>query len=139
DPAPARRGPPRGREPVRAGRPLRRQHARARGALRGLRAAPALRVARPRLHLPERAQVVARLRGLRCGGALRRAGSARGRPQGVPVRRGPEGRDQAVGVQGLRHRVHARAPDRHVHGLAGGRVRGLLQLRSLRARARGGV
>ena len=37
-----------------ARRPLRGQPARARGDGRGLRAAPALRVARPGLHLPER-------------------------------------------------------------------------------------
>ncbi len=30
-------------------------------------------------------------------------------PEGVSVRRGAEGRDQAVGVQGLRHRLHPRA------------------------------
>ena len=35
--------------------------------------------------------------------------------------------------------LHAGAPDRHVHGLLGGRVRGVLQLRPLRARARGRV
>ena len=46
--APARRGPLRGREPVQARRPLRGQPARARGDGRGLRAAPALRVARAR-------------------------------------------------------------------------------------------
>ena len=32
-----------------------------------------------------------------------RARRARRRPEGVPVRRGAQGRDQAVGVQGLRH------------------------------------
>ncbi len=49
-----------------------------------------------------------------------------------------EGRHQAVGVQGLRHRVHARARDRHLHGFAGGRLRRLLQLRPLRAGQGGG-
>ena len=39
--------------------------------------------------------------------ALRGPGRAGRRPEGVPVRRGPQGRDQAVGVQGVRHRVHA--------------------------------
>ena len=71
--------------------------------------------------------------------ALQRPRRARRRPEGVPVRRGAQGRDQAVGVQGVRHRVHARAADRHVHGLLGGRVRGVLQLRPLRARAGGRV
>ncbi len=64
---------------------------------------------------------------------------ARGRPQGVPVRRGAQGRHQAVGVQGVRHRVHAGARHRHLHGLAGRRLRGLLQLRSLRSREGGRV
>ena len=58
-------------------------------------------------------------------------------PEGLPVRRGAQGRDQALGVQGLRHRLHARARDRHLHGLPGGRLRRLLQLRPLRARAGG--
>ena len=68
-----------------------------------------------------------------------RARRPRGRPEGVPVRRGAEGRDQAVGVQGVRHRLHARARDRHLHGLPGGRLRRLLQLRPLRAREGGGL
>ena len=51
------------------------------------------------------------------------------RPEGLPVRRGAQGRAQAVGVQGVRHRVHARDADRHLHGLVGGRLRGVLQLR----------
>ena len=38
-----------------------------------------------------------------------RARRARRRPEGVPVRRGAQGRHQAVGVQGVRHRLHARA------------------------------
>ncbi len=45
----------RGREPVHARRPVRRQPACAEDHGRGLRAAPALRVARDGLHLPERA------------------------------------------------------------------------------------
>ena len=48
DPAPARRRPLRGREPVRAGGALRGQHGRPEGDGRGVRAAAALRVARPR-------------------------------------------------------------------------------------------
>ena len=63
-------------------------------------------------------------------GCARRAG---GRSEGLPVRQGAQGRDQAVRMQGVRHRVHPRAPDRDVHGLVRGRVRGLLQLRPLRA------
>ena len=45
-------------------------------------------------------------------------GHPRRRPEGLPVRRGAQGRDQAVGVQGVRHRVHAGAADRDVHGVA---------------------
>jgi hydrogenase expression/formation protein HypD len=54
----------------------------------------------------------------------------RRRPEGVPVRRGAQGRAQAVGVQGVRHRVHPGDADRHLHGVTRGRLRGLLQLRS---------
>ena len=67
------------------------------------------------------------------------AGRARRRPQGVPVRRGAQGRHQAVRVQGVRLRLHAGAPDRDLHGVERGRLRGLLQLRALRARAGGRV
>ncbi len=84
----------------------------------------------PRLHCTERAEAAPRVRRLRRGTALLGAGGAGRRPQGLPVRRGVEGRDQTVGVQGLRHRVHSRDTDRHVHGLVGRCVRGLLQLRS---------
>ena len=101
--APARRGSLRGREPVQPRRPLRRQPGGAQGDVRGLRAAAALRVARPRLHLAERAQAERRLRGAGRREALQRARHPRGRPEGVPVRRGAEGRHQAVRVQGLRH------------------------------------
>ena len=60
------------------------------------------------------------------------------RPQGLPVRRGPQGRAQAVGVQGVRHRLHPRDAHRHLHGVPRGRLRRLLQLRSLHPRARQG-
>ena len=78
-------------------------------------------------------QAVGRLRRLRRRAAVQRARRARRRPEGVPVRRGAQGRHQAVGVQGLRHRLHARARDRDLHGLPGGRLRRLLQLREIRA------
>jgi hydrogenase expression/formation protein HypD len=61
-----------------------------------------------------------RLRRPRRRAALRRSRRARRRPEGVPVRRGAQGRHQAVGVQGVRHRVHARAADRHLHGVREG-------------------
>src|SRR3954466_3970414 len=48
------------------------------------------------------------------GGQCGRGG---GRPQGVPVRRGAEGRDQAMGVQGVRYCLHARAAYWHMHGV----------------------
>src|SRR6185312_843228 len=123
----------RGREPVHARRPVGGQRARAGGDGRGVRAAPPLRVARPGLHLAERPQARRRLCRPRRRAPLRRAGRARRRPQGLPVRRGAEGRHQAVGVQGVRHRLHAGAADRDLHGVIGGRVRGVLQLRALRA------
>ena len=104
-----------------------------RGDGRGVRAAPALRMARAGLHLAERAAAVGRLRRPRRRAALQHAQRARRRPQGVPVRRGAQGRHQAVGVQGLRDGVHAGARDRDVHGVARGRVRGVLQLRAFRA------
>ena len=70
--APARGGPLRGREPVRARGPVRGQPARARGDGRGVRAAAALRVARARLHLPERAEALGGLRRPRRRGPLQR-------------------------------------------------------------------
>ena len=79
------------------------------------------------------------LRGPRRRAPLRRPRRAGRRPEGVPVRRGAQGRHQALGVQGVRHRLHARARDRHLHGLPGGRLRRLLQLRPLRAGAGGRV
>ena len=69
--------------------------------------------------------------------ALRDPERAGGRPQGVPVRRGAQGRHQAVGVQGVRDGVHAGDADRDVHGLVRGRVRRLLQLRADAPRGRG--
>ena len=133
--SPARRGALRGREPVHARRPVRRQPAGA--------AACSSEVFELRPHFEWRGlgfiprsglQAVRGLRRLRRRAALRRAGRPRRRPEGMSVRRGPEGRDQAVGVQGLRHRLHARAADRHLHGVVGGRLRRLLQLRPVRAR-----
>ena len=72
------------------------------------------------------------LRGPRRRAPLLRPRRAGRRPEGVPVRRGAQGRHQAVGVQGVRHRLHARARDRDVHGQPRGRLRRLLQLRALR-------
>src|ERR671910_616855 len=44
--------------------------------------------------------------------------------------RGTQGRTQTLGMQGLRHRLHARASARHAHGLIRGSLRRLLQLRA---------
>ena len=102
-------------------------------------AARALRVARARQHPAQRAWASPTPTPSSTPSAASRCpGVQVADPARVPVRRGAEGRDQAVGVQGVRHRVHPRARDRRVHGVARGRVRGVLQLRSLRARARGG-
>ena len=60
-----------------------------------------------------------------------------GRSEGLPVRRGAEGRHQAVGVQGVRHGLHARDADRDLHGLVRRGVRGLLQLRPAPSGGRG--
>src|SRR6516225_5980895 len=86
-------------------------------------------MARARLHLALCAEDAGRLRGHGRGAAVRGARRAGRRSQGVPVRRGAQGRAQALGVQGVRHRVHAGDADRHLHGVAGGRLRGVLQLR----------
>ena len=64
------------------------------------------------------------------GASFRGSWRPRRRSEGLPVRRGPEGCHQAVGVQGVRHRLHSGDPDRHLHGLLRGCVRRLLQLRA---------
>ncbi len=66
---------------------------------------------------PERPQTASGVRRLRCGAALRHPRSQGGRPQGLPVRGGAEGRHQALGVQGIRHRLHPRDAHRDVHGV----------------------
>ncbi|CRK51217.1 hypothetical protein RHCRD62_20656 [Rhodococcus sp. RD6.2] len=121
--------PVRGGEPVQPRGPGGRQRAGVASDGADLHAPPAFRVARPGVHLTERVGHPPRLRGLRRRAAFLDARPAGGRPQGLPVRRGPQGGHQAVGVQGVRHRVHPGDPDRHLHGLARGGVRGLLQLR----------
>src|SRR5436309_7121823 len=93
----------------------------------------------PGLHLAERAEALRRVPGLRRRAALRGPWSTRGRPQGMPVRGGAEGRDQALGMQGFRYRLYSGARHRDMHGLARGRLRGLLQLRALRAPEGGGM
>src|SRR3984893_1265595 len=51
------------------------------------------------------------------------------RPQGLPVRRGFEGRDQALAVQGIWRRLHTRDAARRADGVERRGLRGLLQLR----------
>src|SRR5499425_2652925 len=96
-------------------------------------------MAGPRLHLPFRAQGAGGVRGLRRRVAVRRARRAGRRSEGVPVRRGAQGRAQTLGVQGVRHRLHPGDAERHLHGVAGRRLRRVLQLRpdDAQARARG--
>src|SRR6202034_4211935 len=89
-----------------------------------------LRVARPRVHLALRAARAGEVRGDGRGAAVLRIGGPGRRPEGLPVRRGAEGRAEAVGVQGLRHRLHAGDADRDLHGLPRGRLCRLLQLRA---------
>jgi hydrogenase expression/formation protein HypD len=91
---------------------------------------------RPGLHLAERTQDSPRLCGLRRRTETRSARRARRGPESVQVRRGAQRRHQTVRVQGLRHRLHPRDTDRHVHGLPGRRLRGLLQLRPATPRDR---
>ena len=81
-------------------------------------------------------EAAGRVRAVGCGAALRGARRPGGRPEGLPVRGGAEGRDQALGVQGLRHCLHAGDADRDVHGVVRGRVRGVLQLRPSPPRGR---
>src|SRR4029077_4498797 len=127
--APAVRGPGHGGEPVHPGGPLGRQPGRAAGHRPDHGAAALLRMARPGLHLALRAADAARVRPVRRRAAVQGARCAGRRPEGLPVRRGAQGRAQALGVQGVRHRLHPGDPDRHLHGLPRGRLRGLLQLR----------
>ncbi len=49
-------------------------------------------------------------------------------PEILPVRRGAEGRHQALAVQGLRHRLHAGDAARCADGLLRGRLRRLLPI-----------
>ena len=74
-------------------------------------------------------QVREHVRAVRRGAAVRDPRPPRRRPEGLPVRRGAQGRAQAVGVQGVRHGLHAGDPDRDLHGVARGRLRRVLQLR----------
>ena len=54
------------------------------------------------------------------------------RSEVLPVRRGPEGRDQAAGMQGVRQRLHARDAARRADGVVRRRLRRLLPVRRRR-------
>ena len=129
--APARRGPLRGREPVHARRAPRGQPAGARGDRRDdVELRDDVRVARPR-HDPAQRAAARDRSSRRATPSSASAVRARARgPEGVPLRRGPARHDQAVRVRRLRHRLHAGAAARHLHGLERGRVRGVLRLRA---------
>ena len=64
------------------------------------------------------------------GAGVQRRRRAGDRPQGRPVRRGPQGSAQARPVQAVRQGVHAGAPGRCTDGLLGRLMRSLLQLRA---------
>ena len=123
-----------------ARRPVRGQPARAAGDGRGVRAAAALRVARARLHLAERACA--------CRDAYRDLDAElRFAVPGVRVA-DPKACQCGEVLKGVikpwECKVFGTActpehADRHVHGLARGRLRRVLQLRALRARAGGRV
>ena len=99
---------------------------------RGVRAARALRVARPRRSCPTSALK------LRAGyerfDAERRfdlVDEAGARQSGLRMRRDPARRQEAARLQAVRHRVHARHADGLLHGVARRRLRGALDLRPL--------
>ena len=56
------------------------------------------------------------------------AGPAHRRPEILPMRRGPEGRHQALGVQGIRQGLHAGDAARRADGVVRRRLRRLLPI-----------
>ena len=94
---PAARGTLRGREPVHARCPPRRQPARPPRSRR--RWSCATRSVAWAGWIERSASAAARAGRMGCRGSIRAAGHADRRPEGVPVRRGADRRDQAVGVQ----------------------------------------
>ncbi len=100
----------------------------------GIRAARILRMARPGVDRSFRRAACANVMPLRCRTELRRAEHQHRRSAILPVRRSAEGRDQAVSVQGVRHRLHAGDAAGLVDGVQRRRLRGLLQLRPARQR-----
>jgi hydrogenase expression/formation protein HypD len=95
----------------------------------GLRAAGILRMAWTRLDRPLGREAARGLCALRRGAQIQRASAPHSRPQILSMRRGPEGRHQALGLQSLRQRLHARESARRPHGFLGRRLRRLLSVR----------
>ena len=93
-----------------------------------------LRMARPGRGALQRTAHPRGLRRLRRRAALRARDPLGRRQQGLRMRRHPARREAPARLQGVRHRLHAREPDRLVHGVVRRRVRGVLQLRPLQGR-----
>src|SRR5579884_127630 len=94
-------------------------------------------MARPRFDRPFRRQDTGEVRRVRRGAEVRGAERPDRRPEILPVRRGAEGRHQALAVQGVRHRLHAGASGWRIDGVVGRRLRGILPVRRRQAAARG--
>ena len=90
-----------------------------------------LRMARPRRRALWRAEAARRLRALRRRAALRPRRAAGARQSGLRMRRDPARGQEAARLQAVRHAVHARHADGLVHGVAGRRLLGPLDLRPL--------
>jgi len=128
--------PCRGREPVQPRGARGRKSARAGGDRADDGAARQLRVARPGLDPEKRAAPAARSSRIGTPNGATRC------PESTSPTTRPASADRCCaawsspGVQGLRHRLHARAPDRHLHGLVRGRLRRVLPLRAEQTEAR---
>ena len=91
-----------------------------------LRIARILRVAGPRIDRSLRRQAARRIRPLRRRTKVRHTERPDRRSEILPMRRGAEGRHQALAVQGLRLGMHARDAARRADGVVGRRLRRLL-------------
>ncbi len=79
----------------------------------------------------QRAPHQAALRAIRRGSEVRDRVQVGAGQQGVRMRRDPARGEAAAGLQGVRHRLHAREPDRLVHGVLRRRLRGVLHVRQV--------
>src|SRR5580704_8487792 len=82
-----------------------------------------------RLHRPFRGKSSPRLRALRRRAQIFRSECQDRRSKILSVRRGAQGRHQALAVQSFWQCVHSRNATRRADGLIGGRLRGLLSVR----------